>query len=110
MAFDPEYLDLMPHRIVVNPYLSFNAYGERSYSTSGSTYDAMVQEQPTKVLNQIGEEVIGSHVVYVASTSRLDITARYTLPDGSQPTPIRVDVMSDEDGIHHNVVIFGPAN
>lgn len=109
MSFDPEYLDLMTQTITEYPYTSVNIYGKKVYSTSGSTYFAYIQEQPVKVLNYMGAEVIGSHTIYVASTSRLPITSKFVLPDGSTPHPIRSDVMYDEDGIHHVVLVFGSA-
>ena len=110
MSFDPEYLTLMTQTITVYPYTSVDIYGKKVYSTSGSTYFAYIQEQPVMVLNYMGAEVIGSHTIYVASTSRLEITSKYVLPDASTPHPIRADVMYDEDGIHHNVLVFGSAN
>ena len=110
MSFDPEYLTLMTQTITVYPYTSVDIYGKKVYSTSGTAYDAYIQEQPVKVLNYMGAEVIASHTVYIASTSRLDITSKYVFPAGEAPHPIRLDVMYDEDGIHHNVLICGSAN
>lgn len=109
MAFDPVYLDLMTQTITEYPYTSVDIYGKKVYSATGTDYFAYIQEQPVMVLNYMGAEVIGSHTIYVASTSRLEITSKYVLPDGSTPHPIRADVMYDEDGIHHNVLIFGSA-
>lgn len=110
MAFDPEYLTLMTQTIAVQPYTSVDIYGKKVYSGSASTYFAYISEQPTKVINYLGAEVIASHIAYIASTSRLDITSKYTFPDGSTPHPIRASVMYDEDGIHHNFVAFGAAS
>lgn len=110
MSFDPIYLTMMTQTITVQPYTSVDIYGKKVYSGTASTYFAYIMEQPTKVLNYLGAEVISSHTAYIASTSRLDITSRYTFPDGDTPHPIRADVMYDEDGIHHNVVLFGSAN
>lgn len=110
MAFDPEFLTMMTQTITVQPYTSVDIYGKKVYSGTASTYFAYITEEPTKVINYLGAEVIASHIAYIASTSRLEVTAKYTFPDGSTPHPIRASVMYDEDGIHHNFVAFGAAN
>lgn len=110
MSFDPEFLTMMTQTIAVQPYTSVDIYGKKVYSGTASTYFAYISEEPTKVLNYLGAEVIASHIAYIASTSRLDVTSKYTFPDGSTPHPIRAAVMYDEDGIHHNFLAFGSAN
>lgn len=109
MSFDPEFLTMMTQKITVQPYTSVDIYGKKVYSGAASTYFCYISEEPTKVLNYLGAEVIASPIAYIASTSRLDITSKYTFPDGSTPHPIRANVMYDEDGIHHNFVAFGSA-
>ena len=107
MSFDPGFLDLMPHTITVNVFDAVNQYGEETYSTSASTYTAMVEEHPQIVRDSFGELTLASHLAYIASTARIPVTSQITLPDGSQPPLIRSDVFSDEDGIHHVVIFFG---
>lgn len=108
MSFDPAFLDLMPHTITVRALSSVDSYGDPSYSTSTTSYRALVEEKPTKILNQYGEEVVASHIAYVASTARIPLTSLVTLPDGSSPDPISSSVFADEDGTAHHVVLhFG---
>ncbi len=107
MSFEDEFLEFMPHEIVVYPLLSFDEYADPTFSTSGTTYQAMVEERPDVIRTTFGDEVISSHVVYVASTSRIDLSSRVVLPDGSEPSLVRSDVFSDDDGFHHNVLFFG---
>lgn len=107
MSFDPEFLELMPSTISVFAYTGFNFYGEPAYSPTATTYRCYIQEQPTEVLTAFGRNTIASHTVYVASTARIDITAKIVMPDGSEPHLIRSDVMYDEEGIHHVVLFFG---
>ncbi len=107
MSFDSEFLELMPHTIVVQGFDSVNQYGEETFSTSASTFDALVEEHPQFVRNSYGETVLSSHIAYVASTNRIPVTSMVTLPDATQPALIRSDVFSDEDGIHHIVLFFG---
>lgn len=106
MSFDTAFLDLMPHTISVYPFTSVDEYGEPTHSTSPTVYRCLVQETPTLIGSPYGEETVASHVAYVASTGRIDLTSLVTLPDGSQPTLIRSDVYSDEDGTAHHVVLY----
>ncbi len=107
MSFDSAFLNFMPHTIVVFPLTGFDEYAEASFSTSGSTFQAMVEERPDVIRSAFGDEIVSSHVVYVASTERIDLTSRVVLPDGSEPPLVRSDVFSDTDGFHHNVLFFG---
>ena len=107
MSFDPTFLELMPSTMTVKEVVSFNDYGEPTFSTAASSYRCLVTEKPTRVVDQMGEEVIASHEVIAASTVRLSATAEYTLPDGATPVLQSINVFYDEDGIHHNVLYFG---
>jgi len=107
MSFDPAFLEFMPHTIVVYPLTGFDEYAEASFSASGSTYSAMVEEKPDVIRSAFGDEIVSSHVAYVASTSRIDLSSRVVLPDGTEPPLVRSDVFSDEDGFHHNILFFG---
>ena len=106
MSFEAEFLDFMPHTIVVYPLTSFDDYAEASFSTSGSTFQAMVEERPDVIRSAFGDEIVSSHVVYVASTDRIDLSSRVVLPDGSEPPLVRSDVFSDDDVFHHVVLFF----
>lgn len=107
MSFDPDYLELMPSTLTVNEVSGFNSYGEPTYSTTTTTYRCLITEKPTQVFDQMGEEVVATHHVIVASTSRLSATAEYTFPDGSTPHLASMSVFYDEDGIHHHELFFG---
>lgn len=108
MGLEPELLALMPHTIEVYLHEGFNDYGEPSYSTAPTLYRAMVEEKPNMVRDMFGEEVVSSHVAYVASTARIPATARVVLPDGSEPPLIRASAYYDESGdIHHINMFFG---
>ena len=106
MAFEAEFLELMPHTITVYPVLSANTYGEPVFSTSGTTYQALVEERPQMIRSAFGEEMITSANAYVASTARIPLTSRVVLPDGSEPALVRSDVFADEDGTAHHVTLF----
>ena len=103
---ESELVELLGQTLTVYPYQSFNQYGEATFSTSGTTYAARIEEKPTMVINQFGEETIASHTVYVNSTAGIDLTSRVVLPDGSEPNLIRSDIQPDVDGTVHHVVLF----
>lgn len=107
MAFDSAFLELMESTITYSTELSFDGYGEPTYSTATTTLQAHIQEKPTVVLDFLGEEVVANITCWVASTSPLDTTAQFTLPDGSTPPLTSIAKHYDEDGLHHQVLYFG---
>ena len=113
MSFDTEFLELMADTVRVSTMSGFDAYGDAVYSTSASTYRARITEIPKMVRNFMGEEVVASNVVWVASTGIISATAQisWTMPDGSTqfPTLISIERPADEDGTHHHKLYFGPS-
>lgn len=113
MSFDSEFLELMPHTIRVSTMASFDGYGDPVYSTDTSIYRARITEIPKMVRNFMGEEVVASNVVWVASTGFIPVTVQvsWTSVDGSTmfPTLISLERPADEDGTHHHKLYFGPA-
>ena len=112
MSFDAEFLELMADTIRVSTMASFDAYGDPTYSTEHTVYPARITEIPKMVRNFMGEEVVASNVVWVASTGLIPATAQisWTAPDGSTqfPTLISIERPADEDGTHHHKLYFGP--
>jgi len=113
MSFDPEFLELMADTIRVSTMASFDGYGDPIYSTGYTEYPARITEIPKMVRNFMGEEVVASNVVWVASTGMIPATAQvsWTMPDGSTqfPTLISLERPADQDGTHHHKLYFGSA-
>jgi len=113
MSFDPEFLELMADTIRVSTMTGFDGYGDVAYSTTPSTYQARITNIPKMVRNFMGEEVVASNVVWVASTGIIPATAQvsWTMSDGSTQMPLLISIErpADEDGTHHNKLYFGPA-
>lgn len=111
MSFDPAFLDLMPSTLRVSTMTTFNDYAEEVYSTGYTSYRCRIEYTPTIVRNSMGEEVVSTTTVYVASTTHLPMLAQYSVPDGSgnwlTPDVQTIAVHYDEDGVHHNVVYLG---
>lgn len=107
MAFEDSFLSMMPATLTVYPFSSFDSYGEAAYSTQATTYQCRVEYSPTRRGTIQGEEIVGDTTVYVASTSAMNHLDNYILPDGSTGIVQSIQQMWDDEGIHHNVIMFG---
>lgn len=107
MAFGEEFIDCMPHSIVVNSFASLNGYGKPTYSTQGSTYRGLVQNKRRVIRGTDGTEKVSSARVILASTVAISITDKITLPDGTVRPVLNVDLMFDEEGQSHVQISFG---
>jgi hypothetical protein len=107
MSFEAEFLTMMPSTMMVFDFITFDTYGDPSYSTSATNYRCRVEFDGAIVRDQLGQDVVSNVTAYVASTSRLDPLSKYILPDGSTGVVQSIAVQFDEEGIHHNVVHLG---
>lgn len=106
MAFDSDFLEMMPHTVVVSTRTGHSAYGTAAYSTSGSTYRARVVTKPGFVRTSQGETVEARTVAWIASTGTITVDDKVTLPDGTSPPLALVERYADEDGNNHCKVTF----
>lgn len=106
MSFEAEFLTMMPSTMSVYAFVSFDTYGDPSYSTSAATYRCYMEYTPTLIVDQLGEEVVSKAIAYIASTEALNELSLYVLPDGSTGIVQSISQNWDDDGIHHNVVNF----
>lgn len=102
----------MTSTIQVSTATAYDGYGDPVFSTSASTYQCRISEIPKLVRNFMGEEVIASNTVWVASTQSLSAIAQYSFVDyGGDtifPNLISMERLADEDGLHHHKLYFGP--
>lgn len=99
-----DWLDMCPHTITVEPYVSTDQYGNFTYGTP-VTYRARVQGKNRYITNTNGEEVVSSVTTYVAGI--VNVKDRVTFPAPfipTQPRILSVSHVSDEYGQHHSVV------
>jgi hypothetical protein len=109
MAWDPEYEELMPHTVLVSTWVSANGYGEPTYSTSPTSYVARAEDVAKRVTGLDGYDTFATTEVIVASTTPLPESARYTLSHTTDELNlVRIERFPDEDGLHHQVLYFGP--
>ena len=108
MSWSTELDELLPHTITVGALASFSAdgYGTPTFSAA-SSYAARVVGKQTLVDTFRGTEELTKTVVYVNATSTFGPSDQITLPDGSTPELLAVEAYPDEDGLHHQKLMFG---
>lgn len=98
---------MMPDTVTVYAQSSMDAYGKRSWSASGTTYNARIQADSRLQRDDQGREVTVIGRVYLYGAPALTTNHKMVLPDGSTPIIVAVDVVGDEVGDHHTVVTLG---
>lgn len=108
MAFERAIFEsLMKQSVVVRARTGHNTHGEASYSTTSSTFRARVVRRPGQVRDTEGNVVRYGTIAWVASTGTINVTDKVTLPDGTFPPLLSVEMYPDEDGNHHAKLLFG---
>ncbi len=107
MAFDTDFLELLPHTLTRNSFVSSDGYGKPSYSTGVSSYSARVVYKPKLIRTLEGTEQVARGYVIVGTTETLNPKDKYTLPDTTTPPVLSINTIPDESGTHHNVIYFG---
>ncbi len=100
-----DFLDCMPSSITREPFLSHDRYGERTFG-AGAAIQCRVQEKIERVTIPSGEEVLARGRVYLGAIVGVSTEDKITLPDGTTPEILSVMKVNDEEGPHHEVIIF----
>ncbi|MBC7340893.1 MAG: hypothetical protein H5U02_00305 [Clostridia bacterium] len=99
-----DFLAWFKQTVTVEPFSGTNAYSEPVYGAP-VTYSAFVQRKTKLVRDRTGREVVSTAQVYLDGSVNVGVQDRITLPDGSQPVVLSVEVLPDETGsAHHKVV------
>ncbi len=107
MVFINDFADCMPHTITHEEFSGRDGYGKSLYGSSAN-YSARVVYKPTKVRTAEGREQLARGVVWILGAPEEVIPEdRITLPDGTTPTIMAVDIIADEKGDSHTKVYFG---
>ena len=61
--------DLTPTTVTIDTGSTTNAYGERTFTGSTTSYDAYVTEMTNVIRNNRDEEIIADYVAYIPSQS-----------------------------------------
>lgn len=102
--------DCFPDTLIAQP-VSLNAFGEFSASGSPVSLKCYIEGANKLIRDLDGQEVVSSLQAYIGEVSSLTVDGhRYTLPGRFNPSAdlraISVQRVSDENGAHHEVVMF----
>lgn len=109
MAFDVPLLPLMPSTVKISTRSGHNNYGEPTFAATTTSYRARIVEKREFVRTATGETLEQTHVLWIRSTGATSITTddRITLPDGTTPQILSVELYPDTDGEHHRKLTLG---
>jgi hypothetical protein len=103
---DLELLSMMPHLIGIQPYLSRDAWGKKTFGAI-VLFQGRVESKRRKIIGADGEEVISETTIYLATVSGIGMQDRVTLQSGYlPPNPLILAIrrQDNEYGIHHTVI------
>jgi len=104
MALEQDFLEWFNQTVTIEPFTGVNTYGEPQYGDPVQ-YSAFVQHKTKLVRDRTGQEVVSTAQVYLDGSVDVGIQDRITLPEGSQPVILSIEVLPDETGsTHHKVV------
>ena len=100
MSFLSEFESLCPAIIVVEPFTTNDAWGNKSYGSSVS-YRGRVTNKMRRIVTMAGVDAISGTDIVLLTSSGVFTEDRITLPSGflpRQPPILRVDRIADEEG------------
>ena len=102
VSFSTAFLSMMTSTLKISTRSGHDNYGKATFAATTTNFRARIVEKPGYVRGPEMEEVAYRHVAWVRSTGATSITAsdRVTLPDGSTPPVVAVEVYPDDDGRH----------
>ena len=102
-----DFLDCMATSVTIKPVTATDKYGERTFGAA-QTVKAYIMERQERVPITGGEDVLARGRAILGAITSPTVTTKdeLTLPDGSTPEILAVRSVNDENGLHHEVVIF----
>lgn len=114
MAFEPEFLEMMPHEIVIERYLSQDFFGRKVYDVAHPrTYRCRIVGKGLSLRRQQGDDDTVVYDIYVHSGADLiQLEDKITLPEEQAwidrtPVIFTVGRVTDEQGQHHTKIQCG---
>lgn len=107
MSFENDFLDLMPHSIIVNSFSSINGYGKPTFATAATTYQGLIQYKQKLIKTGSGQEKISTAQVVLNCTGTINSDDKITLSDGTIRPILGIERLSDDEGQHHIKISFG---
>ncbi len=99
---------LMASEISVRPHLTDNRFGEDTHGPA-VTIQGRLKNGHKIVKDRTGQEVVSRVQFWAAGVFGLTADDEYTLPapwTPSKPQAVAVELITDENGPHHEVVMF----
>ena len=107
MSFDTQFLTMMPSTMSMYAFVSFDNYGEPTYSTSATSIRCRMEYDHKSMQDMNSNEMVPTATAYLGYDSIISSLSKFVLPDGSTGIVLSIEQAWDETGIHHNVVRFG---
>ena len=107
MSFEDEFLDCFPSSVVVNAVGALDVRSKPSFSTAGTTYAALIQQEQTLVRTLDGTEKMAETTAHINCTGTINPQDKITLSNGDTRPVLAIQTLSDQDGQHHVVIHFG---
>lgn len=92
-----DFLDLMPSAITIEALTGRDSYNTPSYAAPVS-YRCRCNYKAHFVRGPEGELIPAKGTLWIASSVRIPVTSRITLPDGTQPQILESVAETDETG------------
>ena len=107
-----EYLDFMPNTVTVAPWTGVDAYGASAWGDP-VTYPARIVVRPTRMQRADGTQIVSRARVTIGAAVLISPKDALTVPSafvaaGVPPHPpiLDVQIIPDETGPHHTVVLI----
>lgn len=112
MAVDKELLALMPDTVVWTTGQSLSNYGTPTFASTGHSMAARISRKVSDIRAKDGTVVASQGTVWCAPSSPSDSFRpspedRLTLPDGTTPAVMDLEILNDEAELHHYKVTLG---
>jgi hypothetical protein len=105
-----ELQDMFPHSITVEPFVSSDGRGVKTYDGTPVPRKCRIAQSNTKIIrDDTGIEEVSTVNAVFAETFDVTSKDRFTLPSGYEPTQpegMAVTKAPDENGLHHERVFF----
>ena len=105
MAIDIQLTNFFPHTVTINPYASYNNFGEEVFSGSTRTAKAYVEPNNTLTRTDTVQEETRPTRAIVSDTS-ITVRDKITLPDDTTPEISSIEKHIEVTGLEHTRVIF----
>jgi hypothetical protein len=99
---------MMPSVITIYPKTSRDGYGKGTFSGSGTAVRCRIQDAQNVSSGSDTRDVIETGVIYCYGTPTVTVDDKVVMPDSKVVKITAIDVVGDDEGLHHTIIRFGP--